>query len=310
MNMLALVLSAALLASPIAPGGDASGSASAAPPEAALAARADGPQLLFYPIPEAELVRGTTVAFDIGIDGASVAREVLAVAPRPAEPGAAVEVLAWHPAAARQVHAAARAGRQVTVQVGIGGVPVETLDLAQLVERTRGLLETGLRPVPTAPAAASARGPEARGSLAGTFGFLGCLSQCDEDWHACQDGCLPRPVPTCQRNCDRRHDLCRAACHCPTWTDRTDIEHIRGDLTGRYGCFFPRGVPEGYLFAELQSFRKHTTVRRTEHCDGTVTEEVIDVVYVPGPLCFTRQHRDTRPCEPVQNGAGVCFFDR
>lgn len=75
-------------------------------------------------------------------------------------------------------------------------------------------------------------------------------------------------------------------------TYRTETTLVGYGPTGYWHCFeepWEYDFYDGYYYEEYQYTYKDTTIKRTVYCDGTVTEEVVEVTYRYA-YCFEPTH--------------------
>lgn len=109
-----------------------------------------------------------------------------------------------------------------------------------------------------------------------------CIDNCYLYYDYCENQCGTHPSNSCLEQCNADFDACVDDCQtCPNTTEWTEITlHSETQLSGQLCMEDQLYTWQGpKLHYRIERTWKHTTYRRTEECDGSVTTTVIGVSY-------------------------------
>jgi len=253
-------------------------------------------------LPGLDRARTLELAFDL--DGERLASEQLQLQ---ANKAGDVEILARRPELlARIYQAAAQADGRVRVSVRLDGRLVREQTFHDLVAANRRLKQAPLSllrvPSQVTPAAAEPQAPiGASGGLSHLFAKdvtpdPGCVQDCNDTYGYCSSieqvgcDCYPNCVSQCINNCPQ-------ICTEPASVSESTTDQVISYTQVDYHCY--EDWPEtdfwdGHYYWIFQTTHKRSRIRTTRHCDGSTTDEVIDVSYYTS-YCSDRNYLAT--CE-------------
>src|SRR6185295_13666460 len=189
-----------------------------------------------------------------------------------------IELLAWHPQMRAEVLKLAQqpdSDVKVTVVLDAGS---RVLPLQRLLDQTKVLQQIGFEPLAT-----RLQGGPAAPDIGGLFAKdqAECLQSCSDVYDQCTYGCS---VYACIQECQYNYNVCASYCppDCtgPTVREYTVTSYVSYVPVGE-SCFYESifHPNDGTRYVLLYVTKKHETHRETTYCDGSKTDEVIEVTY-------------------------------
>lgn len=254
---------------------------------------------LFFLLTEEQASAGKELEFRISLNGRPLLEEKITLQ-RGASKTPAFELLAREPETLARVRGLQeRPSNQVTIAVALDGQILYESSFAELVEYNRTLwkgpfqpqaVESKVRsfaPGLTGHAKPAAREKQALSSVP-VQKAASCPEQCSENYQWCLENvCHPQGTFFCEE-CDQEYESCMSSCPPPPCTDPKSVRDytvtqlVGYGWTGYSQCLesvFENDFYDGEWYDEYQFVYKNTRIRRTEYCDGTVTETVLWVTY-------------------------------
>lgn len=204
-----------------------------------------------------------------------------------------LEILARDPDLRERIHRlAADKDSRLTLEIRVNGRIVRELSFEELAVESRQLQEHGLKPVPlksrvidhSAPAPSRRRG-SAEGKPLLTKGYQpdpACVNDCYAQYEGCSDENLCNSCLTCDELRSQCISWCPQTCVDPaSVSDRTEREVVGLQLVD-YNCYEDRwewDFEHGHYYSTYYYTFKYTTYRRTTYCNGSYSDEVINVSY-------------------------------
>jgi hypothetical protein len=204
-----------------------------------------------------------------------------------------LEILARHPALLERIYKlAADKDSRLTLKILVDGRIVRELSFQDLTAESRRLQEDELKPVllkskvvdRLAPAPSRPRSSSQEGPLL-TKGYSpdpACVQDCYDQYAGCSNENLCNSCPTCEELQSQCISWCPQICTDPaSVSDRTERELVGLQVVG-YGCYEDRwewDFEHGHYYTTYYYTFKYTTYRRTRYCDGSYSDEVINVTY-------------------------------
>jgi len=244
---------------------------------------------LFWPLPQGLFFLSGTISVEVEVllDGQLSFSESFRMEMPESLEGRAVELLTTRPRElSRLREIAVRDLAAITVRILVDGVEWDARPFAELDAVSRQLQQGRLQLArltfgdPSEPEV-----PLRQTSAAATA----CEDQCDQEWWDCiETECYPEII--CE-TCEVEHELCLDNCNPPppptcqdpkSVTYRTVTTLVGFGPTGYWQCYediFESDFYDGEWYEEWQYTYKDTRYKRTEYCNGTVTEEVVQVTY-------------------------------
>lgn len=244
---------------------------------------------LFWPLPQGLFFLSGTVPVEVEVllDGQLSFSESFRMEMPESLEGRAVELLTTRPRElSRLGEIAVRELAAITVRILVDGVEWDARPFTELDEVSRQLQQGRLQLArlrfgdPSEPQV-----PLRQTSAAATA----CEDQCYDDYLLCiETECFPEII--CE-TCEVEHELCLENCNPPppptcqdpkSVTYRTVTTLVSYGPTGYWQCFediFESDFYDGEWYEEWRYTYKNTRYKRTEYCDGTVTETVDQVSY-------------------------------
>jgi hypothetical protein len=198
-----------------------------------------------------------------------------------------LEILARHPALLERIYKlAAGKDSRLTLKIRVDGRVVRELTFQDLAAESRQLQEDELKPVllesrvvdrleplPSRPRDSSRKGYSPDPA---------CVQDCYDQYASCSNENLCNSCPTCEELQSQCISWCPQTCTDPAGTsDRTEREVVGLQLVD-YGCYEDWGewdFAHGHYYATYYYTFKYTTYRRTYYCNGSYSDEVINVTY-------------------------------
>jgi hypothetical protein len=260
-------------------------------PDSALIDEVLASRFLFFALTP-ELAAGTPEAlgFRIDLNGQPFLEETLDLRQVPDAQSAAFEILATRPDLRDRLYELGRKrSNRLTVQVVVDGAVVhEFASFGELLRYNRALKRSfrpaaapsEVRDLTGTEAPATSQDPLAPLFTKGVYPEQWCADQCSEQYDACS--CDYGDCSRCHAQWEGCLSSCPTYCVEPksvTSTNKTDIIGIT------YGPSECRELPwendfrYGEWYQSVTYQFKHYTLRRTESCNGTVTNEELNVSY-------------------------------
>lgn len=260
-------------------------------------------ELLLWQAPLAVAASPADAWVDVDVeifgDGALLHHESLRVErPEQGKVGV-VEVLARDPDERRALRGMAERGRvELEARFVVDGVEAERLPLARLLEAPRvaegsqlDYLAVHFRDPETLTVEDLERMTAATHECDCT-NRNACLSQCQDDYHACLDSGICGTQIICDE-CENQRVTCEQscpACDCPAHpctdpksvTTRYETYLVDGYYTGYWQCYedpWENDFIDGWWYREWVWVYRQDEIRVTEYCDGSKTEQVVGSTY-------------------------------
>lgn len=264
-----------------------------APPEVAQS------RTLFYRLTSEQAGRAPgSLRFEVSVNGKPFVEEALTLKPVAIE-NAAYELLAKDPDTLGRIYTLAQdSATRVSITVSLDGAVVQELSFQEFLQYNAKLRQSRMQPqvasskvnvlVPRViPPGRAGSGPL---PTKGVGPDPDCLAYCDEQYNFCVDNCDQRgSCVYCSDNYNNCYYSCPQVCTEPKSVHNVTSSEIVSVYYGYWTCFesvFENDFYDGQYYKDTQYNYKTTTVRRTEHCDGTHTDEVLSVTYSTA-YCYT-----------------------
>jgi hypothetical protein len=233
-----------------------------------------------------------TLDLELTLDGAQVAAERFQLA---AGDAGNIEILSRNPALLERIYTlAAKAGPRLIFAVRLDGRVVREMTFQDLVAengRTRlGVLKPMvLKSQVTDPAPElSFTQSVGRNDPAVTKGYSydpACVDDCYAQYANCDDSNICNSCPTCSEQQSACITSCPQTCTDPASVyDRQETQLV-GAQAVDYNCYedyFENDFVHGHYYTTYYLTFKTSTIRRTYYCNGSYTDEVINVSYSNG----------------------------
>lgn len=257
---------------------------------------------LFFVLPAGQgSSEGRSLEFRVQLNGQPYLVETLALGPLSDE-SPAFELLATKPILRDRLYQlGGKASNRITVQVVLDGQLLrEFTSFAELLWYNREVKKGHLQPRFAASEVrdlTSQRGPERFGGLGrvsakGMVTDPDCAQQCSDQYYQCREyycdygNCSPH----CDTDYNRCINSCPTTCEDPKSTSDSTSTQLVGYSYGYQDClehWWEYDYHHGEWYQMVYLTYKHTTTRRTEYCDGSVTHEVVSVWY-SNASCWNR----------------------
>lgn len=233
---------------------------------------------------------GRTLTLEFVRNGKPIASEEFLL---PGEAVGDVEILARHRDLLERIYKLAEGKEpRLNLKVRVDGRVVRELSFEDLAAESLQLQEHGLKPVALksrvadrlAPAPFRRRGSAEEISLLakGYQPDPSCVGDCYDQYAGCTDENLCNSCPTCGELINQCISWCPQICSDPAGvSERTEREVVGLQLLD-YGCYEDRwqwDFQYGHYYSTYYYTFKYTTYRRTYYCNGSYSDEVINVTY-------------------------------
>jgi len=253
---------------------------------------------LFYKLTSEQAGQASgSLQFRVAVNGKPFVEETLTLKPVTIQ-DAAYELLAKDPDTLGRLYTLSTDGaNRIRVTVSLDGSVVQDLSFQEFLRYNAGLRQSRMQPqvadskvnvlVPRVP-------PPIRGidglPTKGVGPDPSCVANCDEQYNFCMDNCDQRGSCTyCSDYYNNCYYSCPQVCTEPKSVHNVTTNEIVSVYYGAWYCFesrFQNDFYDGQYYQDTQYNYKTTTVRRTEHCDGTHTDEVLSVSYATA-YCYS-----------------------
>lgn len=284
-------------------------------PDSAVMEEALASRFLFFALtPEQAAGTPESLAFRIDLNGQPFLEETLDLRQVPDAQSAAFEILATRPDLRDRLYAlGSKRSNRVTLQVVVNGAVVRELaSFGELLRYNRGI-KRSLRPAAAPSEVRDLTGTQTPAAFAdplarlfekGVYPEQWCADQCSADYDAC-----PCDYGDCSR-CDAQWQGCLSSCptYCvePKSVTSTNKTDIIGMTYGPSECrehWWENDFQQGEWYQWITYQFKHYTLRRTESCNGTVTNQELNVSY----SSQTCQSRTLAACSfPISKAWNAC----
>lgn len=233
---------------------------------------------------------GHTLTVEFVRNGKPIASEEFLL---PGEAAGDVEILARHRDLLERIYGLAEGKEpRPSLKVRVDGRVVRELSFKDLAAESRELQEQGLKPVALksrvvdrlAPAPSRRRGSAEESPLfaKGYQPDPSCVQDCYDQYAGCTNENLCNSCLTCDELISQCISWCPQTCTDPAGvSDRTEREVVGLQLVD-YGCYEDRwdwDFEYGHEYSTYYYTFKYTTYRRTYYCNGSYSDEVINVSY-------------------------------
>jgi hypothetical protein len=130
-----------------------------------------------------------------------------------------------------------------------------------------------------------------------------CVQGCEDELNRCLDACGDDSF--CQHRCELDQHRCMSGCNCPRSYETEDSQPDGSTYLGdTCGYEFSNPAPTWYGVYDITI--KHQRKRVTRNCDGSTSEEVLEVWYTTS-RCFQRGFSSCSPWD-AQDLSAVCLI--
>lgn len=236
------------------------------------------------------------VRFDVHLDGQPYLTERLTLKPSDVlEP--AVEFLARDPKRLASLYELSAAGNKIDISVLLNGQAMDSFTFESFVAYNEQIKSEGIHPVSTSPL--RKQSPEADdGKLDQITASLtsgSCRDSCYADYDYCiYANCEPYVYNYWCSRCDDTYYSCLNNCPCEDQVSYTTRKEVVNSYDTGWAECLREWAYRSILYKEVAYSIKNTKYKVTTHCDGTTTEEPVEVWY-NYQTCF-------------RSTGGICFY--